>query len=110
LNVNDAPFGCLVCGPVSLANFAFDSFTPPPGGSGTGPANPASLDSPTQKFTWNTVGSPLGTYKWTYTAQNIYGLDGGSITVRITVPEPATLSLLGVSLIGLGFTRRRAAV
>ena len=94
-------------GPLALTDFAYNSFTPPPGGPGTGPANPASLDSATRKFTWNTVGSPMGSYKWTYTATNSYGSDGGSITVNITVPEPAALSLVGLTLIGLGFIRRR---
>jgi hypothetical protein len=104
LTIQSYPIG----GAVTLSNFAFNSFTPPPGGSGAGPANPASLDSATQKFTWNTVGSPLGSYKWTYTAQNSFGSDSGSITVNITIPESATCSLAGLTLVGLGFVRRRA--
>lgn len=92
----------------TLGNFAFDSFVPPLGGSGTGPATPATLNTSTRKFNWNTIGSPLGTYKWTFTATNNFGFDNGSITVNITVPEPATCSLLALSLAGcLALIRRR---
>lgn len=85
----------------SLSNFAFDSFVPSPGGFGTGPATPATFNTSTRKFNWNTVGSPLGTYKWTLTATNNFGFDNGSITVNVTVPEPASVGLLCVALFSL---------
>lgn len=77
-----------------LGNFAFDSYTPAFGGSGVGPATPATLDLSTRKFNWNTIGSPLGIYKWTFNATNNYGSDTGSITVAVTVPEPTSAGLL----------------
>ena len=71
----------------------FDSYVPAPGIPGTGPAIPAYVDPPTQKFTWNTVGSPIGTYKWLVTGTNNYGSDQASLTINITVPEPSAAML-----------------
>lgn len=92
----DAP-GSLVL----ISNLKLDSYVPAPGTSGTGPAIAAVLNNTgsTNFFDWNTVGSPLGTYKWSYTASAALAQANGSLTVRITaVPEPASvvLMLLGV--------------
>lgn len=94
-----------------LDNLRFDSYVPPPGGAGSGPANSASLDLSdfSYYFNWNTRGSPLGTYKWLYTARNEFGSDDGSITVRITqVPEPASwwLAAIGMGWIVNAWRRR----
>lgn len=92
----------------TLSGFAFDSFVAAPGSSGTGPAIPATLNTSTRKFNWNTIGSPLGTYKWTFNATNNYGFDTGSITVNVTVPEPTIAVLLGLAFVGcLSIIRRR---
>ena len=94
--------------PLIWSNFTFDSFVPAPGESGTGPTTPATFNTSSRQFSWNTVGSPLGTYKWLVTATNDYGADVGSITVHITaVPEPATITLLGFALAALYNCNRR---
>ena len=86
---------------IMIGSFQFDSYAPAPGVSGTGPAIPAALDNTdasTYFFNWNTIGSPLGTYKWTFTAYAGGFSDDGSLTVRITaVPEPGTLVLCVIS-------------
>jgi hypothetical protein len=87
--------------PDSWSNFHFDSYLPDPGASGSGPVNAATFDPNTQLFSWNTVGSPLGTYKWLVSATNFWGTGTGSVTVHITaVPEPAILSLIGLAVLG----------
>ncbi len=79
----------------------FDSYSPLQGDSGTGPANPAAFDTSVAKFSWNTAGSPAGTYRWHVTAINPFGTDQGSITIHIaTVPEPTTLTLVALALTG----------
>lgn len=63
--------------------------------SGPAPATPPTFDPATQKFSWNTIGSPIGTYKWSVQASNIWGTGTGFVTVNITsIPEPATLTLI----------------
>ena len=90
---------------ITWSGFTFDSYV----GPGTGPSNAATFDPATAKFTWNTVGSPLGTYKWLITASSAFGSDQGSLTVRITtVPEVTSLSLLCFGMFGgFGLIRRR---
>jgi hypothetical protein len=94
---------------VVWSDFQFDSYVPAPGASDTAPAIPATFDPTTHTVDWNTVGSPLGTYKWLVTASNPYGFDQGSLTVHITaVPEPATSTLICLAVVGgLGFVRHK---
>jgi hypothetical protein len=52
-------------------------------------------------FTWNSQASPYGSYAWDVTATNAGGNDVGRISVTLIVPEPATIGLVGLMLIGL---------
>lgn len=82
------------------------------GGGGPGPANPAAFDTGTREFTWNTVGSPRGIYRWAVTASDGQLSDEGTITVHVTeVPEPSAIGLCSLAVVGLiGAFRRRTAL
>jgi hypothetical protein len=71
------------------------------------PATPPSLNA-AGLFTWNSAGSPYGSYAWDVTASNASGSDTGRLSINIIVPEPATISLVGLTALGLvGLFRRR---
>jgi hypothetical protein len=59
------------------------------------------------QFSWNTAGSPLGTYRWDVTATNPASSDTGQLTVTL-IPEPATVSLFGAAIVAFqSFCHRR---
>jgi hypothetical protein len=99
-------------GALTWSNFGFNYFIPPGSSSGSSEfvGQPASFDPTTQKFHWNTIGATLGTYAWSVSA-SAQGYAGyGQVLVHITsVPEPATMTLLGSTIIATcgGFIRRR---
>jgi hypothetical protein len=104
-------FFCEQCGPPVVADKVFNdvnasdpgsvayTFTPGFYGanswsgltfvSGPTPTVPATFDAATQQFNWTTIGSPIGSYKWSVQATNGYGSDTGFVTVNITVPNRA---------------------
>jgi len=44
-----------------------------------------------------------------FLTQNAFGTSGGSGFIRADVPEPTTLSIIGLALAGLSFRRRKTA-
>jgi hypothetical protein len=62
--------------------------------------------SPTGLFSWNRRGAAWGQYVWQVTATNGVGSDTG--TLSFFVPEPSSMALCGLAMVGLfGFVRRR---
>jgi hypothetical protein len=78
------------------------------------PAQAATL-TPQGAFSWNPAGSARGPkgngvlYSWTATATNAGGMDTRVAISLSLIPEPATISLFGLALVGtLGLVRRRS--
>jgi hypothetical protein len=78
------------------------------------PSQAATL-SPQGAFSWNPAGSARGPkgngvlYSWTATATNTAGMDTRVAISLSLIPEPATISLFGLAMVGvLGLVRRRS--
>jgi hypothetical protein len=60
-------------------------------------------------FQWHVGGAARpGTYVWDATITNSIGADTTRFTVELLVPEPATMSLIGLAMIGLIGLRKRS--
>jgi hypothetical protein len=83
------------------------------GPAGATPTVAPSL-SATGAFSWAATKADLrglDSAQWvaTVTGQNANGSDTGTLTINLVIPEPATLSLVGLAMIGLvGLVRRRS--
>jgi hypothetical protein len=74
---------------------------------GVGFVATAGWDPATQQFSWNTTGAKRGEYVWNVSATNAGGTGNGTVTVFIYGPEPASIVLAGLAMIGMiGFARR----
>jgi len=123
-SVNDVIINALVGTTVNTTLTAADDGLPVPPGAlswtdiglispqGTC-SNLPSFNAGTQAFSWNTAGCAVGSYIYQVQVSDSLLTDVGIITVNLgrngnTVPEPATLYLLGLGVLGLGiFSRRR---
>jgi hypothetical protein len=80
-------------------------------GASAGPAAPLnapSLDPLTGLFSWDVNGQKGGLYTFPIKATDVGGLsDGGVLSVNVVVPEPATVCLIGLALVGFAGFRRK---
>ena len=93
----------------ALNSLVLQSYTPNYGASGgLGPIAATSWDPATQQFSWNTTGAKGGDYVWGVSATNAGGTGNGTITVHIFTPEPSSLLLAALAVLGvIGFARFR---
>ncbi len=123
-SVNDLIINALVGDTVNATVTAVDDGQPIPPGAlswtnigllgGLGSClNAPSFNTATQAFSWNTAGCAVGSYIYQVSVSDSLLTDGGTISINLAapgngVPEPGTLSLIGLAALGLGaFSRRR---
>lgn len=91
--------------PVAWDNFEFLSYAPnygaPADAPGAAAAANATFNADTAAFHWSTTGAPRGDYVWQVRVHDSFGpADTGTLTVRVTVPEPSTAGLFGLVIFG----------
>jgi hypothetical protein len=121
-SVTDAVVNALVGDTINFTFNATDDGNPNPPGSLTwsfigflgGGANAPTFNALTQAFEWDSTGSTLGTYVAQVQVSDGLLTDIGLLTINLgsdggtpQIPEPGTLSLLGLGLIGFGIAGRR---
>lgn len=123
-SVNDVIINALVGSTINTTLTAADDGLPTPPGALSWTdiglitpqgscSNLPSFNTGSQAFSWNTAGCAIGQYIYQVQASDSLLTDVGIITVNLgrkgnPVPEPATLYLLGLGILGLGvFSRRR---
>jgi hypothetical protein len=98
-------------GPFTWDMLTLVSYTPNYGGTIAGTHTPliAPTLSSSGEFEWISEGSRRGDYVWQVRATDSAGLsDLGTITVHVVVPEPSTLAMFGLAMVGgIGLFRRR---
>jgi MYXO-CTERM domain-containing protein len=90
--------------PIVWHDFKLHSFLP--FGDGTGAYYDPTFDYDTQLFHWDTHRSSLGWYFWTVQASNEFGTDTGTLSVLRLTPEPTTLAIWVIGMLGVASVRR----
>jgi hypothetical protein len=106
LNLGDINRGSTVTatlpGGIAGPEWTLESFIGP-----SGPVAGASVDFNTGQFTWNSSGAPLGPYSAVIRDSHFEaGTDTGTLSFNL-VPEPASIWLVGLALIGYTCIRSR---
>jgi hypothetical protein len=79
---------------------------------GAGPNAPDTHGDPVwdpaqQKFSWDATGAYPGDYVWRVTGTNSAGSDTGLVSVALRIPEPTSVAMLGLAIVGFAGFRRK---